>query len=487
MLLHLIRKELLDHLLSLRFIILAVFSALVVWASLYSGITYYEAVLDDYRTAETTTERRIRQIIEADDRISLVGHNWDELYGQGYTIHKPPTVLSTFVRGIDPFLGRSTHVAVSGDDRPITWSPASQDPTLASPLPLDLTTVIQIALGLFVLLLTYDAISGEKERGTLRLAGSFPIARAQFLLAKLVGAALPMLAVYASSTGLGIAVLLMVPTFRLGPAESGRLILILVASAVYLGTMASAGVLASAMTRSAATSFALLMAFWTVSIVVLPRLSLVLASALTPPPSKSDYVARKRVSFRENLNERNTKHAKFIKDYEQRTGSSPFGTPEGREAYYLAVRGFDREFRPFMRDLRDRIEEEYRNRFDAWIDLGAVIAHLSPAFPFRAASVRLAGTGSDRYRDFSDENRRHLDDEWDWVKEGWNRDFLMQWMPEKYGEFSWQVADIPRFRYEEKWPAADIRSALIETGAVALWGLLFSAGAFVTMIRYDLR
>ncbi len=49
---HLIRKEILDQILGLRFLILATLGALVIWLSLYSGYTYYQARLSDHRQAQ---------------------------------------------------------------------------------------------------------------------------------------------------------------------------------------------------------------------------------------------------------------------------------------------------------------------------------------------------------------------------------------------------------------------------------------------------
>ena len=52
---HLIRKEILDHILSLRFLILSGIGALVIWLSLYSSYSYYQERLSDYRLAQAAT------------------------------------------------------------------------------------------------------------------------------------------------------------------------------------------------------------------------------------------------------------------------------------------------------------------------------------------------------------------------------------------------------------------------------------------------
>ncbi len=39
---HLIRKEVLDHISGVRFLLLSVFGGLIIWLSLYSGYAYYQ-------------------------------------------------------------------------------------------------------------------------------------------------------------------------------------------------------------------------------------------------------------------------------------------------------------------------------------------------------------------------------------------------------------------------------------------------------------
>ena len=52
---------------------------------------------------------------------------------------------------------------------------------------LDLEFIVLIVLSLFAILFTYDAISGEKERGTLRLSFAGPVARHTYMTGKLLG------------------------------------------------------------------------------------------------------------------------------------------------------------------------------------------------------------------------------------------------------------------------------------------------------------
>ena len=103
---NLIRKEILDQIISARFLILSTIGALVIWLSLFSGYLYYQDRLKDYRLAQTAAEERVRQLMTADELDPF--NPWRELR-RPHLITKPPTAMSLFVRGLDPGLARSLH------------------------------------------------------------------------------------------------------------------------------------------------------------------------------------------------------------------------------------------------------------------------------------------------------------------------------------------------------------------------------------------
>ncbi|MCL1827089.1 MAG: ABC transporter permease [Candidatus Cloacimonetes bacterium] len=52
---------------------------------------------------------------------------------------------------------------------------------------LDITFLVTFFLSLFILLISYDSVNGEKQSGTLRLLMTFPIKRQSFILKKILG------------------------------------------------------------------------------------------------------------------------------------------------------------------------------------------------------------------------------------------------------------------------------------------------------------
>lgn len=481
---HLVRKEILDQVLGLRFLILSILASLIIWLSLYDGYAYYRARLEDYRMAQAATEQRIRQIRAADTQRSV--YPWYELSNMGFYEHKPPQALSIFIRGLDPAVGRSvTNVGSSG--RRLRKSPMEAEPILGVFPPLDLGVVVQVVMSLFMLLFTYDAISGEKEGGTLRLMASFSVPRHQLLVGKLVGILLPVLSVFFAPLLLGIGVILALPEAQGAGMAWGRLGTILAAFGLYLAVFAVAGLLGSCLTHRSATSFVLLLSFWAASVVTLPRLSLIAADAFHPAPSVHEHQAKRSAIYLQYTLKWRELRSRWQQERSQ-PGKEWWRTPEGREAerlnYSKTQVEIDRQRDPEVALL----DEAFRNRYNARRTLAVTLARCSPAFAFKNAVVRLAGAGIDRQqrfeRAFVEDYGRRFDD---WFRKTSDLDILRQVHPAKYGRARWDVSDMPRFTYRETWPGEDLQDALFDVGFLALWGLAFFAGAYVTMLRYDMR
>ena len=471
---HLIRKEILDQLLSLRFIILSAIAALTIWLSLYDGYAYYRARLRDHQFARKVTEERFRQILERP--------NWEELGMVGFKEHKPPTSLSIFVRGLDPTLGTSISNSYLTARR-MRWSPGEMDPLQRVFPSLDLGRVVQVVLSLFVLLLTYDAVCGEKDAGTLRLFGSFGLPRNRLLIGKLIGILVPVLAAFGVPTLLGIAVLLAVPQVQISSQEGMRLVFILGTFAVYLSGLACAGLLASCLAHRPAGSFVLLLSFWVATVVIIPRLSLITADALRPAPSIPEHHAQKRAVADNFGREQRERYDRYLEENPEFRK-----TPESGEKHQFFYWRISDERRQKTREEHERLDEEFRNRYDSRLDLALTVARLSPAFAFRNAVVRLAGTGIDRHKRFETVFTRdymRLYSSWEVTTQ--HLDLLSESHPEKYGTPNRDFTKIPRFTYQETWPVKDLQQAFVDVGLLALWGMAFFSGAYVSILKYDLR
>jgi ABC-type transport system involved in multi-copper enzyme maturation permease subunit len=184
---HIVKKELLVNLQSLRFLIGLVVSALMM------GIVGY-VLVQDYAVR---MQKYIADVQEHREAFSL-----SKVYSNvAVVVDIPPSPLSVFSRGsrdlptsvkVSPYHvpslidegGGSGSVALSGT----STQPAN--PLLRMFTSIDLGFVISTILSLFAVLLVFDSFSGEREQGTLKLLLSSSAGRGHLLAGKFLGALL---------------------------------------------------------------------------------------------------------------------------------------------------------------------------------------------------------------------------------------------------------------------------------------------------------
>ena len=474
---HLIRKEILDQILSLRFLILSSVGALVIWLSLYSGYDYYRDCQRDYHLAQTVIENRLREVGSG---------NIYEVSDRGYPVFKPPVPMSIFVRGLDHSLGRMGSTG-AGDIPRLNYSPIAEEPILGFFPPLDLARVVQVVVSMFVLLLTYDTICGEKTAGTLRLIASAPVSRDRLLLGKLIGAQILMLAAFGLPLVLGIAVVLVMPDVQFRDGDLLRLGVILVTFGLYLAVFTCAGLCASCLTHRAATSFVILLVFWAASVAVLPRLSLIVADVFSPAPSFHQLQAKVTAIATMNSQERKADQSQWNREFTQRTGKHWWQVPEGIEGRTRHRLKMRHVFRTKGRSLIDRLEEDFWNRYNDRLDMAITLGRISPAFALSNAVIKLAGTGRTRHRRFQDVYTRTTGRVADWYWEKVTQRGLHRAFPNRYEEDGRDLSDIPKFVYRDVWTGQEVKAALFDIVLLAIWALMLFLISYVALLRYDLR
>lgn len=132
--------------------------------------------------------------------------------------------------------------------------------------PVEITIVSLSSLTIFLLplialLLSFDAVVGEVDRGTMTLLLSYPVARWQVLIGKFLGHAA--IIAFATVLGYGAAgAALSMGDVQIGP-ESWRAFAAMIGSSVLLGAAFTAlGYLASTMVRDRGTAAGIAVAVW---------------------------------------------------------------------------------------------------------------------------------------------------------------------------------------------------------------------------------
>lgn len=138
--------------------------------------------------------------------------------------------------------------------------------------PLDIVVVSLSSLTIFLvplvaLLISHDAIAGERERGTLLLLLSYPVSRLQVVFGKFVGH-LAILA-FATVLGYGAAAAALAATGASIDAASWRAFAAMIGSSVLLGAVFLAiGYLVSALVNARATAAGIAIGIWLMLVVL---------------------------------------------------------------------------------------------------------------------------------------------------------------------------------------------------------------------------
>ena len=276
----LIRRELLDNLMTFRFAAAVFIMLLLVVATTAVLIRDYERRLASYDTAV----KKHRQ--EMLDRTTYSAAR--------LTIDRPPNPLSIFNVGLDKRLGNV--LGVNYFFVPTLWDAdkhGADNPFLNLFSSIDLVFIFQGILSLLALVFAYDTLAGERERGTLRLVLTHPIRHGQILFAKYISGMICLLIPLLMCI---LLVLIMLTTFAsvfLSADDFLRIGGVVFTSFIYLSLFYLIGMLISAATRRTSTALMLAMFVWGFLVLVYPNM--ILTAIKTEPHPDTTLSAYNRI------------------------------------------------------------------------------------------------------------------------------------------------------------------------------------------------
>jgi len=344
-----VRKELLDSISTLKFLLIAILIIVLFSTSGFVSIKKYERSVESYKVGQ---EKYFKTNFDT-DRNSL-------------RFAAPPRQLSIFAHGLEDTMESTFFLqrAAKFNKR----VPAESNPIFAAVRVPDIAYIVMVVLSLLAMFHTYDCISGERERGTLSLALSNSVSRSAFLLGKWIGRYVSLLL----PLTLGFLIVLleaqMSSYVTFNPEEWVRIALFFGVTLLYMSLWCSLGVFLSAKTRSASVSLLSLFVIWTVVVITLPRIGMPVARVFVPAPSRSQMEAERDRISRERENQYWAHKEK---------GEPGFDAQESEEAVAGA----------------EKMEQNYMRRHEYLATVAGHISRISPAAVYLYASTSIVGTG----------------------------------------------------------------------------------------------
>ena len=480
---HLIKKEILEHLMSLRFSIATVLCLIVILCSLYVRGRQYLQNLDDYHQDTVAT------------RTDMENERWPWRMAFGWKeVNLSPTPMKIFVRGID----RDNRVTmkIASNDTALEMLPDLVNTTEPLFPELDLVFFTGIIMSLLALIFGYDLVCGEKERGTLKLVLSYNIPRDQVLLAKWVGGYVTLVLPYLIAV-LAMMILLMTqPGIVLSSGQWNRLIGLVFLSLLYIASVYSLAVWISTITHRASTSIIILATLWVVLILAIPNLSPHVARLMTSNENTLDLNAD-RLAQRERIWQRDV--VEKMRQYDKENGLGP--NFKWRDLHWddKAQRLIGRtrwlykserqaEANEAIVTAAEKIDQKIQSTADAELALNRWLARLSPFGCFAMAAAELSDTGVafrrrqlDQVNEFSKVLTAHG------VQE--HLSYIQLEIKDDGEQPPWRDvrAVIPRFNFVPPAAAEYVKWAAMDAGILAALTVAFFMLSYIAFLRYDVR
>lgn len=266
-----LKKELLDNLLNQRFVVCTAVAVILILGTGLVNSRNFVQKMANYHQQIANYEAALREVTFYLG-LTRDNDNPGQYRAQIPKAFRRPQLLELFAQGQEKQLGQV--VSVSPFKVPYKADKAdpfnSNNPYLSIFLSYDTVFVFQLVLGLLAILMGSEAISKEKEDGTLQLILTTHVSRAQVLAGKLLGGGV----ILAIPTALSFIILLILligtEGIQLHAEDWLRLGILLSLSFLYLTLFYLIGLVISCATERSSTSVISGLFVWAFMVVVSP-------------------------------------------------------------------------------------------------------------------------------------------------------------------------------------------------------------------------
>jgi ABC-2 type transport system permease protein len=284
MLWHVARKEFTEITRDGRFLWTSLIIVVLLFISLGVGAQRY------------TEDRNLRVAAASEDRASWLAQGAKGPHTAGhYGVYafKPATPLALFDPGYNDYTGTIQYLEAHKENQ-ASYKPAADATALQRFGNLSGAMVLQLLVPLLIVLLCFAMVSGEREDGTLRQLMSIGVPRRTLIWGKAAGAAMALGAV-------------LLPAILLGGLAAGfltgqndvhemidfpaKLIVLGVAYLAFFVILVSLSLSVSIVAKSSGASLTILIGFWIVCGLLMPRLAADLSKAAYDTPSAFEVAA----------------------------------------------------------------------------------------------------------------------------------------------------------------------------------------------------
>jgi ABC-type transport system involved in multi-copper enzyme maturation permease subunit len=362
MLRDLLAKELLDIFKTTKFLVAFAAYVVLIPIALYTGEKHYESRASSYRQALGIYESSLKgsqgsldikpQILYRPSNLMVLSRDMIPYFPQGYVI--------TATEG--------TQIS-AGKIPPGLFEKMFGD--------FDLLFVLTALVSLLSVLVVYDSVSGEKDRGTLRLVLSYQVPRSKLFLAKYLGPLFASTMCLLAGYLIGLVVLVAFTSFAFDTELLITFGTIFLLTVLYCSVSLLLGLAVSTFTHKPTNSLLVAIMIWILFVLVVPRLGVMAAENIVKTDS-AETLNLKQEQIRKSLQEQQNNELKPI-----------FGSPNYGELRQPIAERYQQETTRLVTEL----EDNYMRSRARQEQTALLFSSLSPVSHITSAVTEMTNTG----------------------------------------------------------------------------------------------
>jgi len=481
-----IAREFLDNILNLRFMVGLVLCLVITVACIVILAHDYRQELADYNHRVNLQDEFLSNYATRNRMFRTI------------PAQKPPERFRPLILGMS-----GDETAKSFDDNPL--------PILFPSL--DFLFIVTIIMSLLAILFSYDAVTGERQSGTLRLVIANSIPRTTILFGKFIGGAASLIIPFILALLVGVLYINLNRDIYWDGSAWVELALLTAASITFITLFYLLGLMVSTFSRYSAVSILNCLLLWVLLILVIPNVCPYISAQIRRVPSIKEterQVEEIDRASREVLRQRREEVVnKFRSDYGglfSKLESLGFGRilddEVGDKEKVEELAAADSQFKTMVDSFRRELEQAQGEWIDTkakeenrlWGNLNTKaaaqtrlakdLACISPFANFVYVARDLTGTGLRSLEYFEQ------------LKSEYERQFFWPYVAKRVQDakkndpkFTWDsfldISDRPRFVFKEEPLKHKLGEVLPYWGILGLFNVVFFAAAFARFMRYN--
>ncbi|HUX05728.1 MAG TPA: ABC transporter permease subunit [Acidobacteriota bacterium] len=269
------RRQLMDGLRDAKFLFLAL---LVLLAFIANGVVFREnnrLEKEDHRTAITETNRLMQGVCGNLQSAAIFLQR----------MIRPPSSLAFIAEGGGNMMPNA--VVINAFSRwGIEYQQRNNEKIPVLP-PIDWSFIVGVMMTLLAVLVSYNAVAGEKKDGTLKLVLSNPVSKLKLFVGKYLGLLVTMLICLLTGVVLNLVVMVMMGGPQLTAETLWPVAWALMLAFLCISAFLLAGIAVSSMTRSPAVALVVLLVLWVLAVFAVPGIGRLAAEQLVKVPSQA--------------------------------------------------------------------------------------------------------------------------------------------------------------------------------------------------------